>query len=118
MNPNSKQSYLLTEDSYFDYNPSYSSVVNKIVFESKRIDANNELGLSNKTNIFFYDIFRKKIEILTDKKFINRLREINNYFQISNPVFDETGNKLCIKYNDVINERSVDNYFIYDIGCG
>lgn len=113
--PNTKARYLITEDDYFDYSPSYSSTLNKIVFESKRVNANNSLGLSNKSHFFLYDLKNNDTEQLTNKNFIERLKEITEYFQIGKPVFDEKGSKICFYYTDFFNDDYINNYAIFDL---
>lgn len=74
--PESNRKYILTSNSYFDACPSYSSRLNKVAFRSERYKESAVIGILGKANIYVLDLNTKQVNMLTDKKFKAKYKEI------------------------------------------
>ena len=85
--------YIITNDNYYNEHPTYSSKENTILFESKRVDANDIAGLTAKTDLFLLKL-NKKEPVIINFKDLSTMKTGKNY-DLYQPVFDKSGNNFA-----------------------
>lgn len=96
-NPEIKEKYILTNDRYFDIEPTYSKKYNIIIFNSLR-DNQTYTGIGKGKKLFQYNIKNKKIEEFRTKYKFHKIEDF-----IDGPKFNENGDKIIIyKHPDTL----------------
>lgn len=75
--PETNQKFILTSNSYLDLRPSYSSKLNKVIFESERYKESAVIGILGKANIYTLDLKTKSTDMITDEEFKNKFKEVH-----------------------------------------
>lgn len=83
--------YHITNDSYYDRYPSYSSLTNTVTFESKRFSDPDIVGLTADSKIFTFYLTDKSLKSLDLFKGLGE----NGLDQQFLPIFSNDGSKIC-----------------------
>jgi Tol biopolymer transport system component len=106
---NTNTIYHLTNDSYYDRYPSYSSLTNTVTFESKRFSDPDIVGLTADSKIFTFNLTDKSLKSLDLYKGPGE----NGLDQQFLPILSNDGSKIC--YTQYVGNLPQPYYlFIYD----
>ena len=104
--------YELTNDSYYDEHPSYTRTADKVLLESKRVNANNSGGLTNKSDLFYLELRELNIQKINISR-ANSHSEFNKY-DVYYPYFDKIGKNFAFLMSNGLVGAGDTKMYYYD----